>query len=173
MPRRISFAKTVEAVRNREKTVTRRDGWRGLEAGTLLKPVEKLYGGDPIFENTLIRVTGVRLEPLEAITDYDRECTYCAGNGVFRNVVDPRRYDRHDSAVRKRHGEDLDCILCGGYGTKNLEVAREGFGVHYDALNGSEFDGREFVERFCAAIGVDPDDEITRIEFEYFDPSEE
>jgi hypothetical protein len=42
--RNISFALTTEQVRRREKTVTRRVGWKFLKAGDLLQPIEKGQG---------------------------------------------------------------------------------------------------------------------------------
>ena len=72
--RNISFAKTIEQVRARQKTVTRRIGWRWLKEGTLLRPVEKAMGlkkGEriqPIFnDGTCIRVVSVGIECLSAI----------------------------------------------------------------------------------------------------------
>ena len=72
--RNISFSKTIEQVRDRQKTVTRRTGWRWLKEGTLLRPVEKAMGlkkGEriqPIFDDgTCIRVVDVGIECLSAI----------------------------------------------------------------------------------------------------------
>lgn len=47
MPRHMSFSMTTEAVRRREKTVTRRLGWSDLKPGTLLWPVEIEYVEEP------------------------------------------------------------------------------------------------------------------------------
>jgi len=44
MPRYMSFAMTPDAVRRREKTVTRRLGWDFLRPGDLFVPVEKAQG---------------------------------------------------------------------------------------------------------------------------------
>lgn len=173
MPRPISFRHTIDAVRERRKKVTRRDAWEWLEEGTLLRPVEQVMGLEkgetqtPIFDDgTLIEVTDVRREPLEAIEDRDQKCRYCAGKGVFHDVVDPRKYDRHDSEIREKHGEDMDCIRCHGTGVRNTEVEFEGFRGPRDCL----FGGEEFVRRFCDAMGVAPDDEITRIRFTFVHP---
>lgn len=56
--RNMSFALTTEQVRNRTKTVTRRNGWRFAKAGDVVQPVVKSQGlkkgesvekiGDPI-----------------------------------------------------------------------------------------------------------------------------
>lgn len=69
--RNISFAKTIEQVRARQKTVTRRRGWAWLTPGTLLRPVKKTMGlkkGEkvqPIFDDdTCIRVVSVNREQL-------------------------------------------------------------------------------------------------------------
>lgn len=73
--RLISFALTTDQIRNRQKTVTRRLGWRTLKPGTLLQPVVKGQGipnggtveriGGPI------RVVSVERAPLNAITQQD------------------------------------------------------------------------------------------------------
>ena len=71
----MSFALTARQVREREKTVTRRNGWRRLVAGAILQPVVKCQGipkgghvekiGGPIV------VVDVRRERLDAITPED------------------------------------------------------------------------------------------------------
>lgn len=83
--RNISFAKTLEQVRSKQKTVTRRDAWAWLEEGTLLRPVEKCMGfkkGEtitPIFDDgTHIRVTSVMREPLDALS----ECSAAPDGGL-------------------------------------------------------------------------------------------
>lgn len=75
--RLISFALTTAAVRRREKTVTRRNGWMFARPGMILQPVVKAQGipkgghvekiGGPI------RVVDVRRERLDAITAEDVE----------------------------------------------------------------------------------------------------
>jgi hypothetical protein len=69
--RLMSFRLTVEQMRARTKTVTRRFGWWGLKAGDLVQPVLKAQGipkgghvekiGEPI------RVLSTRVERLDAI----------------------------------------------------------------------------------------------------------
>ena len=57
--RNISFSMTTEAVRRREKTVTRRLGWWNLKPGTVLQAVEKAQGlkkGEHVKPICLIRV---------------------------------------------------------------------------------------------------------------------
>ena len=79
MPRNMSFALTTEQVSNQTKTVTRRQGWKWLEPGTLLQPVEKSQGlkkGEKVKKiGGLIKVLSVRREPVNAVTwgDCDRE----------------------------------------------------------------------------------------------------
>jgi hypothetical protein len=74
MPRNMSFALTTRQIRNRTKTVTRRNGWRDLKPGEILNAVEKAMGlkkGEKIRRLCRIRVLSVRREPLNAITDED------------------------------------------------------------------------------------------------------
>lgn len=68
--RNISFMLTQEQVKNRTKTVTRRNGWRFLKAGDLLRGVHKCQGlkaGEHPIELCVIRVESVTFEPLDAI----------------------------------------------------------------------------------------------------------
>ncbi len=74
MPRNISFFHTQEQIRDKSKTVTRRLGWLFLKAGDILNACEKCQGlgrGGKIKRLGQIRVTGVRLELLNAITASD------------------------------------------------------------------------------------------------------
>lgn len=148
MPRPISFAKTVDAVENRDKTVTRRyDAWEWLEPDTILKPVTSQTDGEPIFDDTtMIRVVSVRTEPVDEIRGYGLlECPACEKNG----------YDIH-GPTSKRHR----CDACHGTNSVNVECVREGL-AHLSAV--------EFIEMFTDLAGCDPDDPVTRIEFEYVD----
>jgi hypothetical protein len=84
--RNMSFALTIEQVRNKTKTVTRRTGWATLKPGTLLQPVLKGMGlkkgekaekiGGPI------RVVSVRREPLMMMDQAD-----CAREGFPEMTV--------------------------------------------------------------------------------------
>lgn len=70
MPRHMSFSMTTEAVRRREKTVTRRLGWSDLKPGTLLWAVEKGMGlkkGEKVKKICQIRVVSVTREPVADI----------------------------------------------------------------------------------------------------------
>lgn len=72
--RNLSFSMTTEAVRRREKTVTRRLGWWNLQPGEILQAVEKGQGlkrGEHVKPICLIRVVSVSDEPLDAILDRD------------------------------------------------------------------------------------------------------
>jgi hypothetical protein len=76
----ISFAMTIAQVRDETKSVTRRLGWQQLKPGDLLLPVEKCMGlkkGEKITPiRNPIRVTNVRVEPLQRMLDdlRDGEC---------------------------------------------------------------------------------------------------
>lgn len=112
MPRNMSVAMTIQAVKERRKTVTRRVGWTFLKAGDRLTLCEKCQGrkpGEPLVRLAEVEVMSVRRETLGLMTTY--------------------------------------------------EVDREGF----PGMLPGEFIRRFFVE----AQGIDPDDEVTRIEWRY------
>jgi len=74
MPRNMSFALTTDQMRRREKTVTRRFGWRFLKPGDVVNAVEKAMGlkkGEKINRICQIRIVSTREEPLNAITKED------------------------------------------------------------------------------------------------------
>jgi hypothetical protein len=78
MARLMSVALTEQAVRDRRKTVTRRAGWSWLTPGTDLELCRKVMGRrhpdgtvDPLERIALVRVTDIRQEPLDVITDED------------------------------------------------------------------------------------------------------
>jgi len=142
--RNMSFALTTEQIRNRTKTVTRRIGWTFLKPGDLIRPVEKCQG----------------LKKGETVTPI--------GTAVLRVV----------SVRRECLGALLAEFDCGA-----SEAAREGFGRKDNA-------GQDFVDFFCRTHRLEspsppsldgnapmrwrsrpctPDDEVTRIEFEYVD----
>ena len=65
---------TVEQIRDRTKTVTRRNGWINLAPGTVINACEKCMGlkkGEKVKTICEIRVVSVRREPLDAITQAD------------------------------------------------------------------------------------------------------
>lgn len=71
MPRNMSVAMTVQAVRARQKTVTRRKGWLMLKAGDELTLCLKCQGrkpGEPLVRLANVEVVDVRRERLDAIT---------------------------------------------------------------------------------------------------------
>jgi hypothetical protein len=96
--RNISFFLTQEQIRNRTKTVTRRHGWRSLKPGTLLQGVLKSQGlkrGEKITKLAVIRVVGVRLEPLnKIITDFNYGLKECAreGFGDYPQLMWPTKF---------------------------------------------------------------------------------
>lgn len=78
--RLMSCAETIEGVRSRRKTVTRRQGWwqdkRGRELlvrGDRLQLCEKVMGrqGAPLVRLAVVEVTSVRRERLSAMPDED------------------------------------------------------------------------------------------------------
>lgn len=74
MPRNMSFFTTVEQVRNKTKTVTRRLGWWFLKPGDILNAAEKCQGlkkGEKIKIICQIRVANTHMEPLIKITIAD------------------------------------------------------------------------------------------------------
>lgn len=75
MARNISFLLTTEQVRQRTKTVTRRNGWEFVKVGDVLNGCVKCQGikkGEKIEKMCRIRVTDVRREPLWRMTE-DKE----------------------------------------------------------------------------------------------------
>lgn len=71
MPRLMSVAFTEDAVRERRKTVTRRNGWKFLRAGDRLTLCRKVMGrkpDEPLVRIVDVQVVSVRREPLDAIT---------------------------------------------------------------------------------------------------------
>ncbi|MCV7286124.1 hypothetical protein H7J87_12375 [Mycolicibacterium wolinskyi] len=74
MARLMSVALTTEAVRRRQKTVTRRVGWQMLRPGDQLTLCPKVRGrrrGEPLDRIVTVDVVSVRREPLSAITTSD------------------------------------------------------------------------------------------------------
>ena len=75
MPRNMSFAMTVEQVRDQSKTVTRRQSWDSLKPGTLLQPVVKGMGlkkGEKVEKiGGLIRVYSIQKDRIADISRDD------------------------------------------------------------------------------------------------------
>jgi len=71
MPRNMSFMLTKNQIRNKTKTVTRRNGWWFLKSGDILNACEKCQGlkkGEKIKKMCQIRVRSTRPERLFRIT---------------------------------------------------------------------------------------------------------
>jgi len=76
MSRNMSFSLTTDQVRNRTKTVTRRNGWWFLKPGEIVNAVDKAMGlkkGEKIKSICQIRIVSTRAESLDAITGDDLE----------------------------------------------------------------------------------------------------
>ena len=72
----MSFALTTNQIRNRAKTVTRRNGWWFLKPGDVVNAVEKAMGlrkGEKIKRICQIRIVSTWAEPLNVITGDDVE----------------------------------------------------------------------------------------------------
>lgn len=72
--RNISFMLTTEQIKNRTKTVTRRNGWLFLKPGDVLQGCVKCQGlkkGEHPEKLAMIRVLSVTREPLHSITRED------------------------------------------------------------------------------------------------------
>jgi hypothetical protein len=70
----MSVSLTEDAVRSRQKTVTRRLGWRFLKPGDQLTLCRKVMGrkpGEPLVRIADVEVVSVRRERLEQITPVD------------------------------------------------------------------------------------------------------
>ena len=68
--RRMAFSHTALQILERSKTVTRRTGWRHLKPGDLIQAVERTRGlkkGERVRELAVLRVVGVRVEPLSRL----------------------------------------------------------------------------------------------------------
>lgn len=105
--RRMLFALTARAMRERRKTVTRRraDTWTKLAAGDRLLAVD-MHGG----RLGVIEVVDVRVEPLDAISEAD-----CYAEGVRRKVaglfglaVEGMSPDSFVATYRRLHGGEPD-----------------------------------------------------------------
>ncbi len=71
MPRNMSFSLTTPQMRRREKTVTRRKGWKFLKPGDIVNACVKCMGlkqGEKVERICRLRITDVRREPLDYIS---------------------------------------------------------------------------------------------------------
>jgi hypothetical protein len=71
----MSFSLTTPQILAREKTVTRRVGWRFLKPGDLVQAVEKARGlakGEPMRKLAVLRIVDVRVEPLSRLVSDPR-----------------------------------------------------------------------------------------------------
>ncbi len=74
MPRNMSFSLTTEQVRNKTKTVTRRDGWWFLKPGDIVNACEKCMGlkkGQRVKRICQIRIKSTSAQPLHLINEED------------------------------------------------------------------------------------------------------
>jgi hypothetical protein len=134
---------TVPQVRNRTKTVTRRNGWWDVKVGERLQACEKCQGlgkGGKIVKICVIEVVSTGPEPLMALTvDYNTEYHRLLDLGL-------PQWDADGKALSQAK-----------YGL--VEVVREGF---------PEMSPEEFVEMFCESQkGIAPKSAVNRIEFKY------
>ena len=74
MPRKMSFALTIDQFKSQTKDVTRRFGWWFLKPGDVVEGVEKSMGlkkGQKVVSLGLIEIVSVRPEPVNAICQED------------------------------------------------------------------------------------------------------
>jgi len=75
MPLNMSFVLTIDQVRDKTKTVTRRQGWSHLKVGDTLQPVEKAMGlkkGEKVIKiGGLIKVISITKAPICGIQKSD------------------------------------------------------------------------------------------------------
>lgn len=154
MPRLMSFAKTIEAVEKMQKKVTRREGWKFLEPGDMLKPVKKAPFAlkeppyvRPVLDDYLIKVVEVQRELVGDILDYpELRCPNCNGTGKRQFPV----------VGGIKH---LDCSRCYQTGRLSQESINEGF---------PKLSHKELIEEvFIGDLGLSFTTEVTRIRFEY------
>lgn len=73
--RNMSFSLTTPQMLAREKTVTRRIGWRFLKPGDLVQAVEQARGlkkGEVLRKLAVLRIVDVRVEPLSRLVSDPR-----------------------------------------------------------------------------------------------------
>jgi hypothetical protein len=96
--RNMSFMLTMQQIRDRTKTVTRRMGWVKLRPGDLVCAVEKGMGlkpGERIKRIRTIRVVNVQREPLNAMLEipaYGMSESQKEGFGDHRTLQHPSEF---------------------------------------------------------------------------------
>ena len=151
MPRRMSCSMTIDAVRERRKTVTRRKGWwkdkngrRIIQPGDHLTLCRKVMGrrpGEPLVRLAEVEVVGILRQPLGRLLR-----SWRAGAGMT-------------CASAMCGWVATDCEHWRAYET--LEMEAEGF----PGLATERF----VQDYFADAQHVFPDDYVTRIEWRYLD----
>ena len=110
--RSISFALTIPQFRDGTKDVTRRLGSKNLKVGTILKAVDRVMGfkkGEHSKTLGVIKVTSVRREPLDAITEEE-----CAREG-FPDLTPEQFVDMFCQANK---------IRCSGHKVTRIEFVK-------------------------------------------------
>jgi len=143
----MSFAKTLAALADGSKTVTRREGWQKLKAGDVVTPVEWSPRVGPRWFCDHCDEVGSTLRGGEA--DWLLRHRVC---GHARRYGPPRRLpDIRIASVRRERLGDVT----------PREVRREGFPGMSPA---------EFVAFYCKPGKPDPNRFVTRIEFKRIEP---
>lgn len=163
--RLMSVALTEPAVRRREKTVTRRAGWKVIKPGDRVMLCRKVMGrrkGDPLVRIVPVEIVSTRWERLDEITEADvrLEGLGHMTPGEFVEFFTASHKGVHpDSLVHRIEWKyrDVECWAC------------DGAGVHPDGdpdAEPDEPDGDPFDEYLdppviecsnCAGAGVIPD----------------
>lgn len=128
MPRLMAVGLTEQAVVRRDKTVTRRLGWRNLKPGDRVTLCRKVQGRfrrpdlsiEPLVRLAEVEVVSVRREPLAAITDDEvtREGFYPLNAFWFVEWFCEQMRCKPDTEVTRIEWRYLDapCSGCGGTG---------------------------------------------------------
>jgi len=114
MPRRMSCSMTIEAVRDRTKTVTRRhvDTWTTLQPGDRLTLIEKGMGlpkGTAQVVLAEVEIVSVRVEPILKVDQAEVEREGMAG--MFPDEFVGFWLDGHGYSSVRRHC-DVRAVLC-------------------------------------------------------------
>lgn len=104
MARNMSFMLTTDQIRDRSKTVTRRNGWLFLKVGDKVRAVEKCQGlkkGEKVRPLAMIEIIDIKMEPLDQITQ--RECV----KEGFPGMTPGEFIDMYMGANKMRNDHDL------------------------------------------------------------------